>query len=44
MFFLDDDLSWPIEAVRAIIETEGDIIAGAYRMKCDVPRFPALVG
>jgi hypothetical protein len=42
LFMLDDDLSWGVEDMLAMINTEGDVISGAYRLKTDTVFFPVL--
>jgi hypothetical protein len=33
--FLDDDVSWEPPALVKLIETEGQVVAGTYRFKCE---------
>jgi glycosyltransferase involved in cell wall biosynthesis len=33
--FIDHDLSWRPEDMVRLLETEGDVVAGTYRFKCD---------
>lgn len=37
--FLDYDLSFPPGALLTLIETEGEVVAGVYRYKCDEERY-----
>lgn len=37
--FLDDDLSWQPDALTKLIQTEGDVVSGAYRFKTDDEKF-----
>lgn len=40
LFFLDDDIGWPPEAVLRLLEHDVDIVAGAYPWKQDELGFP----
>lgn len=37
--FLDYDLSWQPDALLKLIETEGPVVSGAYRFKCDEEKY-----
>jgi hypothetical protein len=37
--YLDDDLSWAPSALLALIETEGDVVAGTYRFGADAEEY-----
>ena len=39
-FFLDDDVSFPAEAVVRLIQAPWDVVAGIYPKKTDTPDFP----
>ena len=40
LFFLDDDIGWPPEAVLRLLERDEDIVGGAYPLKQDALGFP----
>ena len=41
LFFLDDDIGWPAEAVLRLLSHDVDIVAGVYPLKQDEGGFPA---
>jgi hypothetical protein len=41
LMMLDDDLSFPAEAMKSVIESPDEICCGVYRMKTDNITFPA---
>lgn len=43
LFFLDDDLSWPAQAVIDLLQTPDDIITGAYPLKDGSDTYPVLL-
>jgi len=40
LFFIDDDVGWPADAVIKFLNRPEDIVAGAYPKKTDKPEFP----
>lgn len=40
LFFLDDDIGWPAEAVLRLLESPLDVVAGVYPEKNDQTAFP----
>lgn len=43
LFFLDDDIGWPPEAVLRLLEHDVDVVAGVYPFKQDEGGFPASI-